>query len=136
MDDQLALLTGPSPLRSAEPQPQLNLANILAMLRIPPHEASEAQKRLALLHAINQQANMRQGEMPQQGPVSINGGAGFNDGLLSGGGRVSLDVPTLQGLLQLYMGGGGAAGSVNTPNGRQRVREFSPAFGMQFRKEF
>ena len=113
------------------------LALLQSLPKEPPqqHPSSQLQN---LANILNQ--NMRQQQRPEEmmhGPVSIEGGGAMEGGILSGGGRATVSMPnTLGGILQLYLGGGGAIGSVNTPYGQQRIREFQPEFGAQFRRQF
>jgi hypothetical protein len=65
--------------------------------------------------------------------LSLEGGGGLGNGILSGGGTASLplDVGALQQLI-LRAGGGGAYGQV----GGQKIREFSPYLGIDYRMQF
>jgi len=60
----------------------------------------------------------------------LNGSGGFNSGLLSGGGRATFEIPMeSNATFRPYVGGGGAYGSVLTPDGRTKVKSFSPEIG-------
>ena len=69
--------------------------------------------------------------------LNVSGGGGIGQGVLSGGLNASYEVPVggLQSLL-MSIGGGGALGSVPTPHGVQKIREWSPEFGITYKRNF
>lgn len=66
----------------------------------------------------------------------LEGSGGKNDGIVSGGGRATLNVPAFWGTtLSPYVEGGGAVGHYSTPEGKQRLRAASdPDYGIMLRK--
>lgn len=63
--------------------------------------------------------------------LNIEGGGKYNKdeyaGILSGGGRATLDIPVSDRLmLSPYFEGGGAYGSVETKDGKRKIRAFQP----------
>ena len=66
----------------------------------------------------------------------ISGSGGIDSGLLSGGGRATIDIPMGNATLSPYFGGGGAYGSVSTPDGRAKVRSFAPQYGVNMNYRF
>ncbi|NJN37119.1 MAG: hypothetical protein HC794_08780 [Nitrospiraceae bacterium] len=71
--------------------------------------------------------------MGQPNRLQIQGGGGIGGGLISGGGMASLEMPMdRMSSLLFNLGGGGAYGSV----GGNRVKEFSPELGVQYRRAF
>ena len=112
------------------------LASLLQQRQVPVGPAN-GMTLVDLLRRVQQQGMQPQQQGMPENPLRIEGGGGVGGGILSGGGRASYEMPnTLGGLLQLYAGGGGAVGSVNTPQGQQRIREFQPEFGFQYRLGF
>ena len=67
----------------------------------------------------------------------LNGSGGADRGLLSGGGLATVDIPMGNNTtLSPYFGGGGAYGSVSTPDGRAKVRSFAPQYGVNMNYRF
>ena len=64
----------------------------------------------------------------------VYGGGSSNGDVLGAGGIITTSVPVTKGLsVEPYVGGGGAFGSVNTPQGKKKIREFSPEGGIGVR---
>jgi len=69
--------------------------------------------------------------------LRMSGSGGVGQGILSGGGRVALEMPVdKQSTITPYVRGGGAIGSVNTPEGKMRVKEFNPEFGINYMRRW
>jgi hypothetical protein len=85
---------------------------------------------MALQYVENQQR--------QQNPIlRLNGGGGMDQGVLSGNGRATLDIPINDRLtISPYFGGSGAIGSVKTPEGQFKIKDLKPEFGVGFRQTF
>jgi len=67
----------------------------------------------------------------------LQGGGGMDSSMLEGGGRAQLDLPLSKDLsLMPYVGGGGAFGSVDTPRGKLKIRDWQPDYGAQLRYRF
>ena len=63
--------------------------------------------------------------------VELNASGGRGEGLLTGGGRATMDIPINNQLSLLpYIGGSGAYGSVPGENGRQKIKSFNPEYGV------
>lgn len=62
-------------------------------------------------------------ERVAQGRFGAHIGGGMGQGLLSGGGQVSYDVPVSDRLtVSPYVTGGGAYGTVDTPDGKLKIK--------------
>jgi hypothetical protein len=75
-------------------------------------------------------------------PLQMFGSGGYENEkgakILSGGGQAMLNIPISdRAQLQLYGGGGGAVGSVETPDFKQKIKNFSRGdSGIRFNYQF
>jgi len=82
---------------------------------------------MALQHMENQRNPM----------LRLHGSGGMDQGVLSGGGRATLDIPVNDRLtISPYLGGHGAIGSIKTPEGQMKIKDLKPEVGVGFRHLF
>lgn len=70
--------------------------------------------------------------------IRIGGGGQYSgNGILSGGGEAAMDLPLSENLtVSPYVNGGGAYGSVQTDQGKKKIRVFEPGGGLRLSYRF